>query len=343
MADGQNDAAEPLLRGSIEIYRATKSTDSQGMASALGDLGTLLLRKGNSPEAEPLLRESLEMWEKVPDYQSILSYDVAAIAQSLWHLHERRGDDAGAKPFIRQYLLIQLAHIGMGLAASPNDSTFLRQHAIVSADVGKFDRMAADVDKLIRLTPDDHLLYMQTACVHLYIGDVAGYRDLCGKMLQRFGNSTDARVHDRIAKTCLAGADSMNDLIPVVEMARTNIKPEVLKSVPAAGEVAGLFRLCAGMAEYRTGNYQGALDDLDSATEPRLSIEPRATAVLFRAMAMYRLHQADAARAELERAGEMFKKISSPDADVVEADATIQDWLICQVVRREAEGLISGQ
>jgi serine/threonine protein kinase/tetratricopeptide (TPR) repeat protein len=341
MAGNQPEAAEPLLRRSIDIYRASKSADFQGMASALGDMGMLLQRKGNSDAAEPLLRESLETWQKVPAYESFVAYDIAAIADALWHIHDRRGDKAGAKQFIRQYLLIQLAHIGMGLAASPNDTSFLRSHGTIAGEVGKFDVMAADLDKVIRLTPDAHLLYMQSACAHLFIGDEAGYRDLCRRMLRQFSRESDARVHDRIAKTCLAGPDSMNDLTPVVEMAQTNIKPEVLKNVPAPGEVTMLFRLCAGMAEYRVGNYQGALDDLDDATVSRLSIEPRATAVLFRAMAKYRMHHADEARPELDRAHEMFTKISSPNAPVIEADATIQDWLICQAVRREADGLIS--
>jgi len=343
MADGQPDAAEPLLRRSIEIYRATKSTDSQGMASAVGDLGMLRQRKGDSDAAEPLLRESMETWQKVPGYESFMGYDIAGIAEALWHIHDARGDKVGAKPFIRQYGLIQMAKIGMGLAASPNDTQFLRARTNYASSVGKFDMMAGDLDKIISLTPGDHLLYMQSACAHLYIGDENGYRDLCRRMLRRFGNSADVLVHDRIAKTCLAGPDSMNDLTPVVEMARDNNKPGALKNVPAAGALTGLFALCAGMAEYRIGNYQAALDDLGDKTESRLGIEPRATAVLFAAMAKYRMHHVDEARAELDRAHEMMKKISSPTAPIIEPDATIQDWLICQVVCREANGLIAGQ
>ena len=75
MADGQPDAAEPLpcsARSIETIYRATKSTDSQGMASAVGDLGMLLQRKGDSDAAEPLLRESMETWQKVPGYESFM-------------------------------------------------------------------------------------------------------------------------------------------------------------------------------------------------------------------------------------------------------------------------------
>ena len=361
--EGQVAAAEPLLRRSIEIYRAAKTPEMEGLAAALGDLGLLLMRGSKDAVAEPLLHESMENWMKVPGYESVMSHDIAAIALILSRLHEQRGDQAGTRRYFRQYLLIQVAHIGMGLAANPNDSSFRRSRADMAAKIGRFQDAAADLDKFIQLSPEEHVAYMQDACIHLYIGDEAGYRDLCQRMLQRFGKSTDARVHDRIAKTCFAAPGALNDLAPVLQMARANVSPEVLKNVPGAQDVAGLFTLCAAMAEYRAGNYQRVIDLLnnlmvvlvptphnqqpsvptDTAVENRLSIEPRATAVLFRAMAKYRLHHEDEARRELERAHSVFKRISAPDADVIDPDATLQDWLICQIARREADALIGGQ
>ena len=345
IAAGQSEAAEPLLRHSIEIYRSSTSAD-QGMASALGDLGMLLQRKGNLDAAEPLLRESMELWQKVPGYESFVAYDIAAIAQSLWQIHERRGDKAGSLPFVRQYLIIQSAHISMGLAASPNDTSFLRSRAYLAAELGRFQQFVADTDKLIALNPDDHMLYMQSACAHLYIGDGAGYRDLCGRMLKRFSRSTEAPIHDRIAKTCLAAPDAVKELAPVLEMARANVKPDAGDSnTPrlSVRDLAGLFRLCAGMAEYRAGQFKAALDDLDESTESRVPIEPQATTVLFRAMARFRLNQQDEAQRDLERAHEILKRIPGEGADVIEFATTIQDWLICQVARREADSLIRGK
>jgi hypothetical protein len=243
-------------------------------------------------------------------------------------------------------LLIQLAHIEMGLAVSPNDTSFLRSHAFISAEVGRFQRAAADMDKLIAINPDDLLLYMLSACAHAYTGDQAGYRDVCKRMVQRFSKTNDLPSRDKIAKSCLLAPGALDDLVPVVEMARSMVSgpssTQLPDKVPSAGNLNGLFQLCAAMADYRTGNYQQALDRLGESTQRQLGIEPRATAVLFRAMADYRLHHEDDARSELERAHTMFERIARPDADVIEAAATIQDWMICQIVRREAEQLISG-
>jgi hypothetical protein len=98
--------------------------------------------------------------------------------------------------------------------------------------------------------------------------------------------------------------------------------------------------MCAAMAEYRAGNYQATLEQLDSDTESRLSVEPRATAICLRAMARVRLGEKENARSELARAHALFPETSSPDAPVIESNTTIQDWLICQIIRREADALI---
>ena len=134
----------------------------------------------------------------------------------------------------------------MGVSASPNDSSFVRSHAIVAAEVGRFAQTAADLDKLITLTPDDHILYMQAACVHLYLGDQEAYRNLCERMFERFAKNPDARVHDRIAKTCLAGPNAVKDLTPIANMARSNIAPQTLEKVTAAR--------CVGVVQAVRGN-----------------------------------------------------------------------------------------
>ncbi len=341
MLIGQPDSAEPLLRHSIDIYRANKGPpDLPGIASALGDLGLLLNRKGKSEAAEPILRESLETWQKVPNYESYILYDISTIAQTLSQLHQSRGDKAGARPFMRQYLLIQLAKIGMGISANPNDASFLWAHMNVASHIGRFPQMAADLDKLVTINPNDQVLCMTDACVHLFLGEKSAYRDMCRRMLQRFGKESDPRVHDKIAKTCLAAPDAVSDMSPILKMARENASPQVLDKDPAARDLVGFFKLCAGMAEYRAANYQAALDQLDSTTESHLTIEPRATALCYRAMAMFRLGQPQQARAELDRAAPIFQKISAPDADWIEEDSSIQDWLIFQITRREAEALV---
>jgi tetratricopeptide (TPR) repeat protein len=333
--ENQAAAAEPLLRRAVEVYRSSGSPQFEGLASASGDLGLLLLGRGDTASAEPLLVESMEAWVKVPGYESVMNHDVAAIAAALERLYNQRDDRAAARHYYRQYLLIQVAHIGMGLAANPNDISFRRARADFSARLGRFRDVAADFDRLIELSPDQHMLYMEAACAHLYMGDQAAYRDLCRRMLQRFGKSTDWQIRDRVAKTSLAGPAAVDDIEPILQMARSNLEPSAPK------ELSALFHLCGGMAEYRAGNYQQAAALLGQSIDLHLSLEPRATALSFLAMSNYRAHNQAAARAALEEAHALIgQRISSPTADVIEPDATLQDWLICQIARREADQLI---
>ena len=211
------------------------------------------------------------------------------------------------------------------------------------AQVGQFRQMAADLDRLIRVSPDEPLLYMEAACAYLYLGDETAYRNLCQRMLQRFGASTALVVHDRVAKTCLAGPRSVPDLAPVLGMARSNIDPAVLKTLEHPDLFTKLFRLCAAMAEYRSGHPQTVLDILDDSTCNQLAIEPKATALLFRAMAHHALKDQKAARLQFGAAQSLFSRVASPTAEIIEPDATIQDWFIAQTVRKEAEKLIAGE
>ncbi len=208
--------------------------------------------------------------------------------------------------------------------------------------VGQFDKMADDLDRLIQFTPGDHILYMEAACARLYLGQTERYRDLCKRMLQRFASVPDARVHDRVAKTCLTGPNSIDDIGAVIGIARSNIDPGYLKTVPGRGDVEALFRLCAAMAEYRGEHYEPCLDLLNEDTQRKLGIESRATALLFRAMAFRKLKQDTEASAELGKALPLFTHISSPSADVIDPDETLQDWLIAQTVLRETEALFAG-
>jgi serine/threonine protein kinase/tetratricopeptide (TPR) repeat protein len=328
--------AEALLRRAVDIYRSGSPPPFEGLAAASGDLGLLLLGRGDAASAEPLLVQSMQAWEKVPAYESVMSHDIAAVALALERLYGRHGDRAAARRYFRQYLIIQVAHIGMGLAANPNDTSFRRARADFHARLGQFREAAADFDKLIQLSPDDPMLYMQAACARLYLGDQSAYRDLCHRMLERFGKSTDWQVRDRVAKTCLAGPSAVDGAEPLLQLARANLAPSAPK------ELSALFHLCGGMAEYRASDYPQAAALLRQSIDLHLSVESRATALAFLAMARYRLHDEAAARAALQEAHALFEqKISGPTDDVIDPDETFQDWLICQSARREADQLIS--
>jgi len=130
----------------------------------------------------------------------------------------------------------------------------------------------------------------------------------------------------------------MSDMGAVFELARANLSP----ATPP--QSAPWSHLCSGMAEYRAGNYRNAEDLLKKALGFGLVFEPKATALLFLAMSEYSAQQEPEARRSLDEAHALLEqKISSPTDDVIDPKSTLQDWLICQIARREADQLILGK
>jgi tetratricopeptide (TPR) repeat protein len=261
------------------------------------------------------------------------------VAQALLRLCEHRGDQAGAALYGREQLLIQLARTGVSLADSPNDIALLQAHGRMSFRVAHFRQAMADYDRIIAITPDDYIPYLFSGYAHLIVGDESGYRDLCRRMLERFGQSTDPATRDRVSKACFVAPSAVNDLGLPLQFARDNV---ALRT--AGSHEVPFYQLCAGMAEFRAGNYRQAADWLEKPSELPLPLEAKATSMLFLAMARFRLHQNAEARAELGRADEIFDtRICRADAGLITWDASLMDWLICQIVRREADQLMLGK
>jgi ATP/maltotriose-dependent transcriptional regulator MalT len=104
------------------------------------------------------------------------------------------------------------------------------------------------------------------------------------------------------------------------------------------------FRMLKGMAEYRQGHLESAIEWLDQALRS-MDVDfsaSRATALLFLAMSHHRLGHAEQARGALTDARALmehgFPKAGVDDLDV----GPLEDWLICHVIRREAETLFEG-
>ena len=337
MAAHNSADAELALRHAVELYAALPSPDPAGVAAATGDLGILLQQRGDTSAAEPLLRQSLAAWITVPGYEREMRHDVADIAQTLDRMAEHRGDSKSRMQFHRQYLIIQIAHIGMGLEASPNDIGFRYAHAQLCFNVGRFTDVMSDWDKLAAINPSDGQMLMQDACIHLYLGDQAGYRRACQRMLDRDRGSSNAGVRDRAAKTCLLAPGAVEDLAPVLAMARANIAKAGPTDLPA------LYHLCAGMAEYRAGNFNVAAGLFQQALDLGLTAEPRAAGLYYLAMAHFRMNEPQKSRDDLAKAHQFIEKEIAPaDAALIDTKASTQDWLICQIARREADALISG-
>jgi serine/threonine protein kinase/Flp pilus assembly protein TadD len=192
--------------------------------------------------------------------------------------------------------------------------------------------------KALELEPSDNWAWHHIAPLRLYLGDVEGYRRVCGEMLERFSHTADLAVAERTAQDCLLAPDAVPDLRPVMQLAD--------RAVTGTQHHTGYryFLLTRGMADYRAGQFANALDwlnqSLSLAREPRYGSESELVArtYLFLAMAHHRLGHADQARHALDQARQRIQ--STYKATSGGKPRTLEVPLAYEISRKEAEALI---
>jgi tetratricopeptide (TPR) repeat protein len=153
-------------------------------------------------------------------------------------------------------------------------------------------------------------------------GDLSDYQRVCAELLHDFGQTADAHTARDVAFLCVLRPQAVKDPALVVQLART-----AAKSDPDNWG----NREVLGAALYRTGDFDGAVRELNLAVDKhRRGGSPQAN--LFLAMAHHRLKHANAAKDWYARALEQFRRVSEPPS-----------WLLrlyWQLLGEEAEALL---
>jgi hypothetical protein len=157
-------------------------------------------------------------------------------------------------------------------------------------------------------------------------------------MLRRFGAATDRFIADRTAKTCLLLPGATPDLDRQLELVNVVLAP--------GGDTSHLpwFRLLKGLAEYRQEHHGAAVEWLEQArpTFTSGSVPAKATATLLLAMAHRRLGHTEQARGLFDEARLLMDRQMPGSGIDGLVNISIEDWLICHAIRREADSLFSG-
>src|SRR5262249_47750064 len=85
----------------------------------------------------------------------------------------------------------------------PNDVQLWIARANYHARRRAWQQAAAATAKVTELDPSDHSNWYHESVLQLQLGDIEGYRRTCREMLSRFGQTEDANIAERTAKTCL--------------------------------------------------------------------------------------------------------------------------------------------
>jgi hypothetical protein len=103
------------------------------------------------------------------------------------------------------------------------------------------------------------------------------------------------------------------------------------------------FLLVKSMAEYRAGHDAEAMNWLARFTPRSDGFHADASAFALLAMAQHRLSKTPAAQEALDKAKSIIaKKLPDPTKGHPFRSGDFQEWIFCQVLCREAEGLLGG-
>ena len=219
--------------------------------------------------------------------------------------------------------------IGQGLSTGKmfNDRGIYRIRA------GKFDEAGQDLDKAIQLDPSSHWTWYRRGCLEAYLGHTQAYRTNCSEMFERFADSSDWAIRDRTIKTCLVQPSPV-DPKRLMELADVNLA----QAIRTAKDVA-FAQLTHAMACHRSGNDARCLESVQACASSENADMPdrSAAAEALIAMAQERLAHHEQALAAAQRA-DMIDQLPVAGRDDMRGNP--ENWLICRVLLREAEGII---
>jgi tetratricopeptide (TPR) repeat protein len=201
--------------------------------------------------------------------------------------------------------------------------------------LGLWDRAARDFAELLEARPGDLERWSEYAGVLLLQGDHDGYRRVCKRVLERFGDSQKA---DELCLLAHILALAPNDV------ARPALAVQRAEKAAAAHPRGAWQRHTLALAHYRAGHFDQAVRQCRKSMTAGPRWGAHVVNWLLLALANQRLGHADEARQWLDRAVRWMDGVSpgKPRRSAVRLpESSLTDRLEVQLLRREAETLLS--
>jgi WD40 repeat protein len=216
------------------------------------------------------------------------------------------------------------ADFGKVVELTPNDADAWAKRGRAYAELGQWDKAAADFGKAIVLGREEATTFRDQALARLGAGDLAGYKQLCGRMSKRFGNQLAAA--QLVGWTCSLAPEALPDLKPL-------LKPAERAQADNPKSMAHLLAVAALL--YRTGQLQPALQQMEKA-QPTRAATDAPTDWLLLAMTQQRLSRPEEAKKWLDKATQAQAPTTVKEAQ------TWQERLEVALLLKEAETLVKG-
>jgi WD40 repeat protein/serine/threonine protein kinase/tetratricopeptide (TPR) repeat protein len=237
---------------------------------------------------------------------------------------------------------LELARLTKEIEANPTSMPQFIQRGTVFARLGRWRECSADYLQAAKLKPEERLLWGMASAPLLLSGDTDGYQQHCHDMLKQFAGTELADVADTVCKCSL--------LLPAV-LPLSDLPIKVVRtgaSDPKWDQVFHTwFFACNALISFREGNPAQAIEW--TTRMPVLTDEPGALTLVVRAMSEAKLGRHEQAVQSLAQAEKLIPAAlrslgtASYAGQLPVPERTIApDWLVAEILRREAEVLILG-
>jgi serine/threonine protein kinase/WD40 repeat protein len=214
-----------------------------------------------------------------------------------------------------------LADLSSAAAADEKSEPAVVARANLYAQLGKWKEAAADAQKAVELNPESVRNWQAAAYCLAHAGASAAYQAHCQKMVERFRETTDPRVAERIARAALL----MPDAVDTALLPRQVLETAVAGFGPSPVSRAEAFTTLA-LLEIRAGKAQSALAYIGRAQEdPAYSKTPpvQALSFLIQAVAEQAVGKPAVARETLKAAPTFLgSSPGGPQGDFIPTHAT---------------------
>jgi tetratricopeptide (TPR) repeat protein len=209
----------------------------------------------------------------------------------------------------------------------------------VFANLGQWDRSAADYDMALQLWPENPEIWFINACLRLQIGDIERYKNLRSRMAERFGQSTNDNEIELLAHDLVLGPEAPSDRERVLQLVEQRMGKT--SSVPRRIWLAHV----PGLAYYRAGLYDRTIECLTKELKDHGDWEENVLNWLVLAMAHQRLKHAVEARQWFDKARQWIEQKTASEPKKVNPLAypgwLWLDWLELKILFRKVETLMA--
>jgi tetratricopeptide (TPR) repeat protein len=223
----------------------------------------------------------------------------------------------------------------------PAEIKLTLERATAAARRGDWTNAASDFARYFEIRPiseladADHFSVFQYGPVLAHEGDRAAYEAFCREVLKKFGDSTNPMLAERTAKICLLRPTADDIASRADKLADRAIE------LGAGHQYLSYFEFAKALAQYRLGNYKGALDwSTKSQDDNRINSDTIwylvATTHVLQSMSHQQLGDFTKARQSLRVAQETFNQ-KLPNADESDLGSSWYDRLAYDVLRHEAQ------